>query len=445
MRDSRARQSSSTAGASRRDLARHSRRRRRSGRCFLTYCRSLTEYVAVSPSPSLLSLPARLQSASCGWVCASGPRRPHARVDTSPSRRVRVQFPAHRCVVHRRSDPRMRHGKASSGERRRARAIAPAIAAIVDGAAGAPRRASAGARGGCPPRRSTRRRRCDRTAGRGRSADRCSRCSRRVTAHSAQRARIGASTGARGAGLLGRRRGSRLGRSAELYGARRGVPAAHRDARGSRRGGRAAGCGADSWMTASSRRSPSLPPCFRRRNSPPGWIAGSPRRLSAGRRHGGSVFDVDRVVLGPHGLVVFESADPAAKRLVAAVFVRELEFTPAGPPRWRRRRARNSRRVAISRKSPRNPAASPCFTSTANASQSVAMAIDHRSATTTVTLSALAQEAQNESGAFQSQRAAAADRAGHALPDHLLRVGPSELAYLGQLRGVYQHSACRCR
>jgi uncharacterized protein YllA (UPF0747 family) len=40
---------------------------------------------------------------------------------------------------------------------------------------------------------------------------------------------------------------------------------------------------------------------------------------------------------------------------------------------------------------------------------------------------------------LQPERAAAAGRAGHDLPDDLLRRRPNELAYLGQLRGVYAH------
>ena len=44
-------------------------------------------------------------------------------------------------------------------------------------------------------------------------------------------------------------------------------------------------------------------------------------------------------LLGPHGLVVFESADPAAKRLAAPVFVRELRNRRDGPRRSPRRPA----------------------------------------------------------------------------------------------------------
>ena len=90
-------------------------------------------------------------------------------------------------------------------------------------------------------------------------------------------------------------------------------------------------------------------------------------------------------VLGPHGLVVFEAADPAAKPLAAPVFRHELESPahrpvrapnrPAAPRLLRRPVERSSPRAATSRRLRRSRAASACFTSTAPVNRSDATAI----------------------------------------------------------------------
>ena len=73
-------------------------------------------------------------------------------------------------------------------------------------------------------------------------------------------------------------------------------------------------------------------------------------------------------LLGPHGLVVFESADPAAKPLAAPVFSRELNRMD-GPRHWRCPRVNNSAPAVISRKSYRSRAASRSFISMAQGSR----------------------------------------------------------------------------
>ena len=56
-----------------------------------------------------------------------------------------------------------------------------------------------------------------------------------------------------------------------------------------------------------------------------------------------------------------------------------------------------------------------------------------------------ARQGSGERPADSARACSPAHRPGRALPDDLLCRGPNELAYLGQLRGVYEHSACRCR
>ena len=131
-------------------------------------------------------------------------------------------------------------------------------------------------------------------------------------------------------------------------------------------------------------------------------------------------------LLGPHGLVVFESADPAAKPLVADLFARELQF--------------------------------PGKTSALAAAAGQAMAerghqpqvVPHADAIALSQLDGGRRSLSNPDGALVAQ---AVDHPERFSPNVLLRpvvqdalfpticyvAGPSELAYLGQLRGVYEH------
>ena len=67
-----------------------------------------------------------------------------------------------------------------------------------------------------------------------------------------------------------------------------------------------------------------------------------------------------RSTLGPHGLVVYDSSDPAAKPLARPVFVRELAH-PGETARWRPRRDRRWSPPAITRRSRRSEGAVSLF------------------------------------------------------------------------------------
>ena len=143
-------------------------------------------------------------------------------------------------------------------------------------------------------------------------------------------------------------------------------------------------------------------------------------------------------VLGSHGLVVFEAADPAAKRLAAPVFVRELEF----PGRTAELAAAAGQQLAARSHQPQVAAQAGNIALFYLDGKRLPIKRDGDSCLvgdTPVTVAALAQNA--------------ADTPAHFSPNVLLRPivqdtlfpticyvsGPSELAYLGQLRGVYEH------
>ena len=148
----------------------------------------------------------------------------------------------------------------------------------------------------------------------------------------------------RGPGLLGRRRGSRLGRD------RPSVRCSIR--RSSRRPSRFPRLKAQ--VTSRSRRSmldtgveqslDALASALGETEFTPALMAG----LRAAYRPGAGVVDAFarwfETLLGPHGLVVFDSSDPAAKPLVAELFTRELRY--AGPHRVSRRVGGRSARRA---------------------------------------------------------------------------------------------------
>lgn len=143
-------------------------------------------------------------------------------------------------------------------------------------------------------------------------------------------------------------------------------------------------------------------------------------------------------LLGPHGLVVFESADAAAKPFVADLFARELQFpgrtaalaTSAGEELAARGhqpqvtpQADNvalfrldGGRTAIRRQGEMLAAGEQTFTTAALAAE----AVDHPERfSPNVLLRPVVQDA--------------------LFPTVCYVAGPSELAYLGQLRGIYEH------
>lgn len=145
-------------------------------------------------------------------------------------------------------------------------------------------------------------------------------------------------------------------------------------------------------------------------------------------------------VLGPYGLVVFESADPAAKPLVADVFTRELR----APGRTAALAAQAGDELASRGHQPQvvPQADSISLFHLDGARRPIRRGGDHAIVgETTRTIESLAQEAAATPGHFSPNvllRPIVQDR---LFPTICYVAGPSELAYLGQLGGVYQHFA----
>jgi bacillithiol biosynthesis cysteine-adding enzyme BshC len=143
-------------------------------------------------------------------------------------------------------------------------------------------------------------------------------------------------------------------------------------------------------------------------------------------------------VLGPHGMVVFESADPAAKPFVAYIFARELQFpgrtaslaAAAGADLQARGHAPQvtpgADSVALFRVNPkrqllrRDASGFTAGEDRFEATSLVSEAVDHPERfSPNVLLRPVVQDA--------------------LFPTICYVAGPSELAYLGQLRDVYEH------
>jgi len=131
-------------------------------------------------------------------------------------------------------------------------------------------------------------------------------------------------------------------------------------------------------------------------------------------------------LLGPHGLVVFESADPAAKPLVRDLFVREL------------RTARTSSLAAAAGDTLMAAGHQPQVTAQADG-----VALFHldgnRTLVTRADADALASEAERTPHRFSPNVLLRPIVQDTLFPTICYVSGPSELAYLGQLRAVYEH------
>ena len=164
-------------------------------------------------------------------------------------------------------------------------------------------------------------------------------------------------------GVLGRRRGSRLGRSRELYGARAELPAADdhaAEARGRRRAPVAS-------LALDARVEPTLDEladALGESEFSAALLASLRAAYSPGVGMAEAFARWLETLLGPYGLVVYESSDPAAKPLVADLFARELG-APGRTAALARRLVKRSPPADTSRRSFRSPTACRSFISTA--------------------------------------------------------------------------------
>ena len=141
-------------------------------------------------------------------------------------------------------------------------------------------------------------------------------------------------------------------------------------------------------------------------------------------------------ILGPHGLVVFEAADPAAKSLAAPVFRRELE----SPGRTAALAASGAEKLAARGHQPQvaPQPGSICLFHLNGARQPIRRDGDQcLIGETTVSLGSLVEEARTSPGHFSPNVLLRPLVQDTLFPTICYVSGPSELAYLGQLRGVY--------
>ena len=143
-------------------------------------------------------------------------------------------------------------------------------------------------------------------------------------------------------------------------------------------------------------------------------------------------------LLGPHGLIVFDAADPAAKPLAAQVFTRELQ----SPGRTAALAAEAGEALAARGHSPQ-VAPQPDSLSLFHL-DGVRRPIRRQNDTFAVgdesyTLDALAEEARSHPERFSPNVLLRPIVQDTLFPTICYVSGPSELAYLGQLAGVYQH------
>lgn len=169
------------------------------------------------------------------------------------------------------------------------------------------------------------------------------------------------------------------------------------------------------------------------------WVLG---QLKAAYRPGIGVADAFarwlETVLGPYGLVVFESADPAAKPLVRDVFTRELD----APGRTAALAAQGGDDLASRGHHPQ-VVPTPDSISLFHLEGARRPIRRHGESAlvgeATHAIAALAEEAAREPGHFSPNVLLRPIVQDTLFPTICYVAGPSELAYLGQLGGVYQH------
>ncbi len=143
-------------------------------------------------------------------------------------------------------------------------------------------------------------------------------------------------------------------------------------------------------------------------------------------------------VLGPYGLVVFEAADPAAKPLAAPVFARELE----APGQTAALAAAGGEKLLALGHQPQvvtQPGSIALF-HLSGARQPIRRDGDgYVVGDTKVALASLVEEARTNPGRFSPNVLLRPLVQDTLFPTICYVSGPSELAYLGQLRDVYNH------
>jgi bacillithiol biosynthesis cysteine-adding enzyme BshC len=145
-------------------------------------------------------------------------------------------------------------------------------------------------------------------------------------------------------------------------------------------------------------------------------------------------------VLGPHGLVVFDSTDPDAKRLASPVFVREL----TAPGRTASLAADAADAFTACGHTPQvvPPRDGVSLFYLDGKRQPIRREGDHYViGDRAVALDALAREADTDPSRFSPNVLLRPIVQDTLFPTICYVAGPSELAYLGQLRGVYEHFA----
>jgi len=143
-------------------------------------------------------------------------------------------------------------------------------------------------------------------------------------------------------------------------------------------------------------------------------------------------------ILGPHGLVVFEAADPAAKPLAAPVFIRELE----SPGKTAALAASGGEKLSALGHQPQvvpQPGSVALFHLN-GARQAIRRNGDQfLVGETAITLQALVAEARTNPARFSPNVLLRPLVQDTLFPTVCYVSGPSELAYLGQLREVYEY------